>query len=238
MNAAPAALMLLEPAELAKIDLHQGELASILAEWITGPLASAGEDGRLADLMIRGAAAEKELDRTRLAATAPLRRQVDAINGLFATVTDQFRSLRERGDKQRLEFRNVERARIDREQAELRRQQVEAAEREAAAVAIAEAASTPQQRAVAMEAAEEASRDQAAAVLAEPEAVTRGTRTDSGSASWRKVWKVEVVNEMDVPRQYLMVDMPKLRAAVKGGLREIAGCNVTEEEESTLRPGR
>ena len=32
--------------------------------------------------------------------------------------------------------------------------------------------------------------------------------------------------------------MAKLRAAVKGGLREIAGCSITEEEESTLRPGR
>ena len=233
-----AALMLLEPAEVAKVEMFQGELSSIVADWTAGPLASVAEDGRLADLMIRGAAAEKELDRTRLAATAPLRKQVDAINALFATVTDQFRSLRERGDKQRREYRAMERARIDREQAEQRRRQIEAAQAEEAALIAATEATTLEARAKALADADAASRDQAVAVLAEPEAVTRGTRTDSGSASWRKVWRVEVVDEAQVPRQYLAVDMPKLRAAVKGGLREIAGCSITEEEESTLRPGR
>lgn len=241
----PAALMLLEPAELQKVELFQSELASIVAAWTAGPLTSIADDGRLAELMIRGAAAEKELDRTRLAATEPLRKQVDAINGLFKTVTDQFKSLRERGDKLRREFRNQERARVEREQAEARRLQIEAAEREAAAVAIAQAAPTPEQRAVAMEAAEEASKDQAAAVLAEPAGITKGTRTDSGSATWREVHVLQGVYDFDlVPAEYWEHEKVEaalvsvLKAAVRAGKREIPGCSIGVEEESTLRPGR
>ena len=61
------------------------------------------------------------------------------------------------------------------------------------------------------------------------------TRTESGSASQRKVWSFEVVNETEVPREYLVVEQGKIRDAVKMGTRTIPGVRIYEETKTIFR---
>ena len=61
------------------------------------------------------------------------------------------------------------------------------------------------------------------------------TRTESGSASQRKVWTFEIMNEADVPREYLIVNSSKIRDAVKMGSRAISGVKIFEEVKTIFR---
>lgn len=61
------------------------------------------------------------------------------------------------------------------------------------------------------------------------------TRTESGSASQRKVWTFEVVNEAEVPREFLAVDEGRIRDAVKMGVRSIPGVRIFEETKTIFR---
>ena len=63
----------------------------------------------------------------------------------------------------------------------------------------------------------------------------RVTRTELGSASQRKVWTFEVVNEAEVPREYLMVDEKKVRDSVRMGTRNIEGIRIFEEVTTVFR---
>ena len=46
---------------------------------------------------------------------------------------------------------------------------------------------------------------------------------------WRKEWKVTEITDMaKVPREYMIIDTIKLRAAVKSGIREIPGVEIEE----------
>ncbi|SNR98981.1 hypothetical protein SAMN04488503_2214 [Humidesulfovibrio mexicanus] len=60
-------------------------------------------------------------------------------------------------------------------------------------------------------------------------------RTEAGSATQRKVWKHEITDETQVPREYLMVDEAKVRQAVKQGVREIPGIRIYEHTEIAFR---
>jgi hypothetical protein len=72
----------------------------------------------------------------------------------------------------------------------------------------------------------------AAPVVPKPATIVR---TEAGSASTRKVWKHEIIDEAAVPRRYLMVDESKIRQAVKQGVREIPGVRIFEHTEIAFR---
>jgi len=55
--------------------------------------------------------------------------------------------------------------------------------------------------------------------------------SESGAARMRKVWKFEIENEKQIPKAYLTVDEVKIRKAIKGGVREIAGVRIYEDEQ-------
>ncbi len=63
----------------------------------------------------------------------------------------------------------------------------------------------------------------------------RVTRTESGSASQRKNWTFAVTDTGLVPREYLIVDMAKIRDAVKMGVRSIQGVTIFEETKTVFR---
>lgn len=63
----------------------------------------------------------------------------------------------------------------------------------------------------------------------------KGFKTESGTTSVRKTWKVEVVAPAMVPRAYCTPDTKLLQAAVNAGERSIDGCNVFEAESLTVR---
>ena len=61
------------------------------------------------------------------------------------------------------------------------------------------------------------------------------TRSETATASAVAVWSFEVVDPKAVPRQYLTVDEAAIRAAVRGGIREIAGVRIFEEMQTRIR---
>lgn len=61
-------------------------------------------------------------------------------------------------------------------------------------------------------------------------------RTETGaSAHTRKVWKAEIVETSQVPREFCTPDMKLINEAVKAGIREIAGVRIWEDTQTILR---
>lgn len=234
------AAQLLNERDISKLELVAAEVWSITDVALNRPLDNDREEAATAELLSRGVVALKELDAMRRARVDPLNQEVKAVNAICKIISDPAEALVGKGcrlERMLLAYRQVKAARVRREQEEAQRKQREAAEAEEAAMRAAQEATTVEARAKALAEADAASRTQAAAALAEPQAMPRGVRTDTGSVTTRKEWKVEVIDEALVPREYLMVDAAKLRAAVKAGVREIPGCNVFEDEALTRRVG-
>jgi len=62
------------------------------------------------------------------------------------------------------------------------------------------------------------------------------TRSDSGaSAHVRKVWKAEILDSREVPREFCEPSMKLINEAVKGGIRQIAGVRIFEDLQTILR---
>jgi hypothetical protein len=59
--------------------------------------------------------------------------------------------------------------------------------------------------------------------------------TKVGNVVARKVWKFEITDTTAVPRQFLAIDEQAIRAAVREGVREIAGVRIYQEEEIAVR---
>ena len=68
--------------------------------------------------------------------------------------------------------------------------------------------------------------------LMAPEAPIKRVFAPDGNAQFRKVWTHEIVDELAIPRQWLMVDEKKIRAAVdhEGGVRDIPGVRIYQED--------
>lgn len=69
-------------------------------------------------------------------------------------------------------------------------------------------------------------------VVTQPETVTR---TETGSGHLRMVWDFRLVNEAEIPHEYLMPDEKKIRQAVKNGVRQIPGVEIFEKPVTTIR---
>jgi len=62
------------------------------------------------------------------------------------------------------------------------------------------------------------------------------TRTETGtSAHQRKVWKAEVTDANQVPREFCMPDIKKINEAVRMGVREIPGVRIWEDSQTVFR---
>jgi vacuolar-type H+-ATPase subunit I/STV1 len=61
------------------------------------------------------------------------------------------------------------------------------------------------------------------------------TRTESGSASLRKVWKWNLTDFSAVPDEYKSINTVAINQAVKNGLRVIPGVEIYEESETVIR---
>ncbi len=66
-------------------------------------------------------------------------------------------------------------------------------------------------------------------------APTGPVRTSSGSVGTSKVWKFEIVNAGDVPREFLAVDEKLIRQAVRDGVRQIPGVRIFQGEQVRVR---
>jgi hypothetical protein len=241
------AIQLLDERGLAKLELMATEFRLIGDDLARQPIDSDEHEARASELLTRGVAAMKELDLLRRSRVDPLNAEVKAVNALFKVVSDPAEVLLGKGGKIEraiLAYRQVKRARIQREQEEARRKQEEAARAEAAALAKAEAAKTAKAREKALAAAEAASEAQAVAVIEAPAAMPKGVRTDSGSVSAREAYVLGGIHDLDaVPQVYwrdpVVVEALKkvLSRAIRAGAREIPGVSIVVEEALTRRVG-
>lgn len=189
----------------------------------------------------------KDLEVARKAAVAPYNEHVNQINRIFKTLTAPLAQnqatiklarskyehqleleRRRRLAEQREEQRKLQ-ARID---AEARNQRLEA-ERKAREAREALELEQDLERRAALEkeieeetAAAAAPTPQVAPMVAEKPTVVR---TAEGSSYTKFVWKCRVVAPDLVPRQYCEPATKLLDAAVRGGHRNIPGCEITEE---------
>lgn len=94
----------------------------------------------------------------------------------------------------------------------------------------------------ARQAQEAEARRAAAAALPEPVAApvaaaapTGPRRTASGSVGTSKVWKFDVTDPQQVPREFLTVDERLIRQAVRDGARQIPGVHIYQDEQVRVR---
>jgi len=230
---AEAADQLLDERDMAKVAMMTDELRSIQADLV--PVESAVGAHTLNELLGRAAVATKELESTRKRRVEPLNEEVKQINAIFKAITVHLDDITTKGKGYLVAWTQRERARVQREQEEAQRKQREAAAAEAVAMAKAEAAKTSKAREKALAEAEAASVAQVAAQIAEPMAAPKAYRGDFGTSSLRKVWRFEVVDQTQVPREFCIVDEKKIRAAVLGGSREIPGVSIYLDETVQVR---
>jgi len=166
----------------------------------------------------------KAAEERRVWFVRPLNDHVKAINeffkGLVAPLADADRTLRNKV----LAYRESERQRLAAEQARLK---AEADAREAAArAAIKTLGATREEVKAALDSADAAI--EAMEQVPPPPAPT--VRTALGSTTARRVMDFEVIDKSKVPGDYLVIDVPTVRAAIRAGVREIPGLRIYEKE--------
>lgn len=55
------------------------------------------------------------------------------------------------------------------------------------------------------------------------------------SKAIRKVWKYEITNENEIPREYLEINHAAIKAAIAAGTREIMGVKIYQDDQLVLR---
>lgn len=166
----------------------------------------------------------KTADKQRLEASAPYRRSSEVINQEFRELVAPLEAAEESlkaqfAAFQREQRRIAEEARVAAEKAA--REAEEKARREAEEAA---KAGEPEPPAPAP-----------APAPTPPQPPPRVRHTTSGSVSMREAWKYEIIDEVQLPREYLKPDPGAVQRAVKDGVREIPGVKIWSEEVPTVR---
>ncbi len=148
-------------------------------------------------------------------------------------------------EREAFEKQQAEAKRIEAEKAEAQRKASEAVKAARAASAAMAEKPDPEAEAKALAAAEAARQAEEELSAKRSEIPTMGVvereeakatvKTTSGSFTVKKVWTAEVIDESQVPREYLIVDQKKLNAVVKAGVRAIPGVKIYEKSEGAVR---
>ena len=236
-----------EQQKLAEIG---GEVSEVVARARTIEVASEADAREATGFLAEVKAAKDRSERARRFLVDPLTKHVRAINEQVKGAVAPLDEARELVARKLLAFRQAQERERERLQAELERER-QAAEREAAearraawerARAAQKAAEDAErtdaanmreanaEAAAAHQTAEEATQRQIAAASA-PALTVAGPaplNAENGSASVSHRWKATVLDPEQVPRQYLVVDMKAINAAVRAGVREIPGVRVEQ----------
>lgn len=237
-KADPELTQLLTERELAKMGMYVAELSAVQAE-MPARIESTASLRDVNNVLSRASVAFKGLEEVRRAHLVPLETETENTNNLFRPLTANLKALIDTGKRLVIRWEAQERERVRLEREALQRKADEAARAQAAAEERAAAAKSEpaKQRALTAFQAEGAKVEQALADM--PRDAPRGVRTDEGSSSVRQVWNFEIVDAAQIPREYLMPDEKKLRAAVRSmGVRAIPGVHIYEEANVSVRPAR
>jgi len=233
---AEESLVILDDAEHAKLLMMASE-ATGAGALIVPPLDDLAAH-KVQEGLARLRVVQKEVEAMRRARLQPLEAEVKAINGVLKRFTDQVADVCRRAEGFLVGWKQHKDQQRRMEQEAARRKQEEAAQAQLEAEIRATNAVSAIEREAALKDAEAASLALMTAQVEEPPAPPRAMRGETGSTAFRKVWKVEVIDESLVPREYLSVDEGKLRKAVAAGVRVIEGCNVFEADVPVTRVAR
>jgi hypothetical protein len=148
--------------------------------------------------------------------------QVDPFNKLVKRVNDMFRPIGDGLEKSESAIKDkVKQWRIKKEQirqAEERKRQAEYA----AKIAEEQAKAKLEKR-------------EAEIVIPPPAIIQTQTKGSTSTASSRKVWKYEIVDESKIPDEYFVLDESKIKNMIRAGTREIPGVRIYEDFEISVR---
>lgn len=202
---------------------HKRRADELLAAEARVPAALDAETvGRAADFVKQIGAATKATEEARTASKQPHLDAGKTIDATFKAVSDPLLALKKRiegkiGDHQR----RVEAEERRRREEEARRAAEEAAKRE-------KEAQTSDALDEAIELHAEAAKAKQAATVA-PHDIARARGEFGSVATTRTAWKHEITDATKIPREYLMPNDAAIKAAVKAGVREIAGVRIYQE---------
>lgn len=162
---------------------------------------------------------EKALDVERRGKVDPLNQQVKEINDSYRVYTEMLFTMKELVRVKILGWRKHKEDERKKAQALL---DAALAEQRAKELAEAEKVGKPPAPAFAME-------------LSIGPGAANTTKSDTGAAVGRKVYVWKMVDEKAVPDEYWILDEKKINNLVKGGVREIPGIAITEEQGVSFR---
>jgi hypothetical protein len=236
-------MALFDKAQRCKYDMLAGEAQQLTLKSKDYVIKGAVDAGFVNEVLVATKSLLAEIEAARKQQTKPFKDQAKSIEDQWRGHTASLEDLRTMLDRKLLIWTQAEQERIAREQAEARRLQDEAArkeaEAEAARLAALEAGDTARAEAAAVE-IESASQAMTQARMAEPVDAPRGIRSDSGTSGLVENWTFKVVELDKVPREWLILDEQKVRAAVRGknGLRNIPGLSIYAEQSLATRQRR
>lgn len=173
---------------------------------------------------------QKEIDTARLDSTAPLRAMTKKINDLAKPLVDGFLAVKTKYASKVAKWDAAERKRQEEEAAKL---QAQADQELEDAISAEEAGDDVSAESALDRAADLATEGRAT----EKAASTHKTRTGFSTVTERGSWKAELVDASKVPREYLTVDMVKVRSQrfKKPKPPEIPGIKWTFETTAGVR---
>jgi hypothetical protein len=172
------------------------------------------EQNNCENMLIAARRVYKEADAKRKELQDPARQEIDEIKNQFQPFLDRLTTGINACDSALRKYHAEEQARIHAEQLRIA---IEQAQNVQDAQVTGEVVTLP---------------------VAAPQDVPKTSHANIGTVTYKKVLKVQIVNADLVPRQYCEPVMSKLNAAAKSGVKEIAGCIISEETETMARGSR
>lgn len=223
------------------------DLAVIIKESKSISITNEEENRNAAEFLVKIKSRKKRLEELRTSITKPINDALKATNNRFKMFTEPLDEAEHQvkwaigayADQKERIAQEIAAAEEKKRQAEAERlaKEVEFQRQEAErAMAMAK---TQEEAHRAEEMVKEvfAKEAEAEAALAPIEAPAPQTfvRTESGMVHTKKVWTFDIINELEVPRQYLIVDVTAIRRAISGGEREIKGVKIYQETQVATR---
>lgn len=191
-------------------------------------IKTAEEMASATDFLGQIKARQKRIEELRLSFTKPLNEALRNINNEFKKASEPLDKIERQVKMIMTDYHNKEAERIRKEQAKIaEKQRLEfEAEQERKRQEIADSNLTKKAQ---KEAIKEIKQEE---FVATPTVVQEKTvASDQGKVTFKSVWKYEVIDEQQIPREYLKVDEVALNKAVKLGVREIKGVKIYESKE-------
>lgn len=217
------------------VAMHRGACGKLFAEAQMLMVRDPSSLAIATTMLLEAKAAAKEVMEKRDFFVKPLKDHVKQIEALFKPLIDTLSQADATLRSKVLEYRVVEQRKADELRAEAERRATIAAE-EAARLA-EKAASLTGKRAAAAQFKSDAKQDEAnvaALAMLAAQGPARVMPSIDGQVATRRVWRFEVEDESQVPREYLVVNESEIREAVRNGVREIPGVRIFSQEQLSV----